>query len=62
MRTKHVLDIQADVGDVPLIDIQSQNLESLQEGVERSDSVLVEGGGINLNVSSLVEEIVVAVP
>lgn len=49
------------VGDALLINTQSQNLETLQAGVEMSDFVHAKGGRIDLNVFSHVEEVVAAI-
>jgi hypothetical protein len=45
------------VGDLPLYDTQSQNVEVVQAYVERSEAVCVEGAIVKLNVSSHVEEV-----
>jgi hypothetical protein len=51
-----VPDEDDNVGDVPLIDTESQNVEPLPARMERSDEARVE-----LNVSSPVEEVAIAV-
>ena len=56
-----VADQAEDVDDVPLVDTQSQNIEPLPAGLERSDYVHAAGGGVELNVSSPVEEVAAAV-
>jgi hypothetical protein len=49
------------VGDIPLIDTQSQNVEPVPAGVERAASEPAHEERVGLNVSSPVEEVAAAV-
>lgn len=49
------------VGDFPLTDTQYQNMKVVQPGVKSIDFVHVEGGKINLKMSSSVKEVVASI-
>jgi hypothetical protein len=56
-----VADEDHNIDDVPIVDTQSQNVEPLLAGLERSDYEHAEGGRVDLNVSSPVEEVTAVV-